>query len=226
MKKLIVLLAVSILVIITAVFFVINLNKKPSSETTTREVTFVFDNINGAEVTLHHNKNQSSLDGEIGDKIADVSPNSTHRLPGDKNYIVKVAGDGVKSYQSIVYLNGKTNKHQLYISRTTDFLNSVKQSEGGDIINSAKNQLQKWFSHYTLAENSLKVLDDGTWAVLKLTYKGSVVLQRDSLFVVLHKESSNWQVVAGPELVISKIDHPNIPNVVILEAAPTEPPAK
>ena len=140
--------------------------------------------------------------------------------------IAKVSGDGIKEYNSIVYLNNSKVKYRLYISRTDQYLASIKRAEAEEIITSANNQLQKWMRLYSISSDNLKIVDDGTWAVIKLDYRGNTVLNRDSLFAILHKDLNEWKVAANPEIVVSKIDHPNIPSSAILEASPVAPPAK
>lgn len=230
MKKTIVASVIGFILLSIVMIILAVLNQQGSSQQSAAnndsKVTFIYTPLDGAEVSLHQNKNQTSTDGEPGEKIADITPNSTITLKNDKNYVIKIAGQDIQAYTTVLYLNSPTVKRQIYISRTPEYLASVKQSEGDEITESAKNQLQKWLSLYDISPDSVVVVDDGSWAVVKLTYKGSVTLARDSLFAILHKKDGSWQVVAGPEIVISKPDHPDIPSAAILEAAPTEPPAK
>ena len=215
MKKIIISIIIIILLTISAIIFFITRNQTQSIPNS--EVTFIFNKVDGASVSLYQNKSQASTKGSLGEKITDLSPNITLSLPRNKNYIAKVSGDGIKEYNSIVYLNNSKVKHRLYISRTDQYLASIKR---------ANNQLQKWMRLYSISSDNLKIVDDGTWAVIKLDYRGNTVLNRDSLFAILHKGLNEWKVVANPEIVVSKIDHPNIPSSAILEASPVAPPAK
>lgn len=224
MKKTIMSIIIIILLTISAIIFFITRNQTQSIPNS--EVTFIFNKVDGANVSLYQNKSQTSTKGSLGEKITDLSPNITLSLPRNKNYIAKVSGDGIKEYNSIVYLNNSKVKHRLYISRTDQYLASIKRAEAEEIITSANNQLQKWMRLYSISSDNLKIVDDGTWAVIKLDYRGNTVLNRDSLFAILHKDLNEWKVVANPEIVVSKIDHPNIPSSAILEASPVAPPAK
>ena len=214
MKKIIISIIIIILLTISAIIFFITRNQTQSIPNS--EVTFIFNKVDGASVSLYQNKSQASTKGSLGEKITDLSP----------NYIAKVSGDGIKEYNSIVYLNNSKVKHRLYISRTDQYLASIKRAEAEEIITSANNQLQKWMRLYSISSDNLKIVDDGTWAIVKLDYRGNTVLNRDSLFAILHKDLNEWKVVANPEIVVSKIDHPNIPSSAILEASPVAPPAK
>ena len=212
MKKIIISIIIIILLTISAIIFFITRNQTQSIPNS--EVTFIFNKVDGANVSLYQNKSQASTKGILGEKITDLSPNITLSLPRNKNY------------NSIVYLNNSKVKHRLYISRTDQYLASIKRAEAEEIITSANNQLQKWMRLYSISSDNLKIVDDGTWAVIKLDYRGNTVLNRDSLFAILHKDLNEWKVVANPEIVVSKIDHPNIPSSAILEASPVAPPAK
>ena len=88
MKKIIISIIIIILLTISAIIFFITRNQTQSIPNS--EVTFIFNKVDGASVSLYQNKSQASTKGSLGEKITDLSPNITLSLPRNKNYIAKV----------------------------------------------------------------------------------------------------------------------------------------
>lgn len=192
----------------------------------TTAVTFVFTQLPGATVSLHINKEKESAYPQPGDKIVNIEPNSTHNLDKNTSYVAVISGTNIQSYNLAVYPKDTAQTIRLQIERTAEELEIIKKQEAAAIMQYINEHMRQWLTFYTIDEEDIRIVSDGSWATVKLVYKGSRTLQRDSLFTILQKQDTKWVVVAPPAIVISKPDYPNIPDSAILAAMPVEPPAK
>lgn len=63
-----------------------------------------------------------------------------------------------------------------------------------------------------------KLLGDGSWYATTLTTKVAPSDRGDYYRVLLEKDGDSWQIIAFPQLALSKYDYPNVPVEVLGEA--------
>lgn len=199
----------------------------PKTSHITTSVTFIMNEVPGATVTLYKNKDKSGADIEVGQEVGRIINKSNYKLLQSETYIASVSGEGINSYNQIIYPSkNKSATIRLYISLAESELDNLLQKEKSFIIQHSQEQLQKWLMTYRIDDKSISVLSDGSWTVVKLLYTGNEKLKRDSLFVILQKQGHYWKLISKPSITTSKLDYPIVPDAVILEASPSEPPAK
>lgn len=224
MKKSFILLGVLIVFMCIAplIFFLF-----PKKSPTEVSITFLMNEVPGAAVTLYKNKDKSGADVEIGQKVGQITNKSHYKLLQSETYVVSVSGEGINSYNQIIYPSkDKSTTVRLQISLTKSKLDDLLQKEKDFITQHSQEQLQEWLTTYKIDDKSTTIVSDGSWAVVKLLYAGKERLRRDSLFIILQKQGHYWKLITKPSIAVSKLDYPTIPDAVILEASPSEPPVK
>lgn len=207
--------------LIIAIIVVVLINRHNHHESL-GEVSFSFSEIEGASVSLYETdeSDPSNVDKTGPVAIESVKPDVKYELEPE-TYIIKVTGSNIKEFSSLVFpRSGIHTSRTVPVQLNEPKLDEVKFVSEQSIIQSVYQYNSEIEPNYNI--HNVSVLNDGTWAVVELEYKGPVKLSRDYLFVILKNNVSNdqWNVATKPSLIVSKLDYPDIPDDVILMTQP------
>jgi hypothetical protein len=127
------------------------------------------------------------------------------------SYIGVVSGNQYQPHQQDFTVSDSVVTVEIIISYTDDRLFDITSREQTNIVNTLKKSL-KGFNSATDSISYPKTYRLGDWA--------SVVIQTsrapaDYYHVILKKENGNWRIMTRPEIVLSKINYPSIPEDVL-----------
>ena len=97
------------------------------------------------------------------------------------------------------------------------YLEEKLENERGDIVRTIEGELGEKLTGYTVAEGEL--LGRANWFV-SIIYENIVDTrqQPDAYKVLLEKQDSDWRLVAGPEIVLTIHDYPELPLNILTRA--------
>lgn len=156
----------------------------------------------------------------------EVHNNSTVWLKKQTYYAHFTDADKFNTTAQSITIDDKTTSITLDPSFSNSNLNSMLQSEKSAISQVITQSVKG--SGYVPAEGSL--YHRGEWYATTLTvYKASSADpdianpdDADTYYVVLKKENNSWKLVAGPSLIITKPEHPEIPSYIIENINPAQ----
>lgn len=97
------------------------------------------------------------------------------------------------------------------------YLEEILEAERSDIAHTIENELGEKLDGYTVAEGEL--LSRGNWYT-SVIYENIVDTRQepDAYRILLEKKDSKWQLVAGPKIVLTIYDYPELPLSILTSA--------
>lgn len=169
----------------------------------TSSVQIFYNPVAGASVSLYKGASKELLDPEIqGDPIPVENGEILHleKWP----YVAIAKGDDIAPIKQIIYPRENLQTVKLSINKTDDVLEAGLKANKDNIEQALVAMYPTLPELYTSEE--FKLHGDGSWATVKLAYKGTDKMLRDTLHAVLHQTNGEWKVAAKPAIAIYHSD--------------------
>ncbi|HEY5695644.1 MAG TPA: hypothetical protein VIQ80_02310 [Candidatus Saccharimonadales bacterium] len=158
------------------------------------------------------NPNAEEMDATSGTKITTTSETKTLSLQADKYYVLP---QGDKYDNSAIPFTIKDKDATISVNPgfSNTYLTSLLQQE----LSTVKSVMLTKYPFITTGFklNDGKLYEDGTWYGTTLIQNADPGSNGDVYRTVLHKVNGTWQFVATPAIIISTLDHKDIPETVL-----------
>ena len=194
---------------------------------TPKKVVVTYNNLPGAEVRLYKLDNAEDLARVGAEKVTgreiDGAIESGRPVTVERGfYALSVSGNDVESAQYPLEVTSDTQK-DITINYSQTYLSTRLKEIEPTILASLKSELPTLSSLYSVRSSKLYL--NGEWYSAQLRYIGSDQYDRDSLRVVLKKNTDGkWELVTKtPEIIVTRPKYPTIPDVVVTGVNSEEP---
>lgn len=150
----------------------------------------------------------SNSDSPAVDNILIQADTKTSKRIKNGYYFVKYGGDGYENLVDSVNVNKSIVLTTPLLSYSRARLTQLLSTERSSAQKAIKIKLPD--SNYSI--KSEKLYQQGQWYGAVMAPNNHT---QDNLLVIAKKENNNWLVVAGPTIIFTLSDYPNIPQQVI-----------
>lgn len=125
-------------------------------------------------------------------------------------YTVEKHGDHVINTKQRIAVDGSRKKISIYMDYTDKYLTKLYSKEQINIYTALLLKYPKINSDYTISGGQL--FNRGEWFGAALHYNNRSSDNRDTLYVILHKENNTWKVISTPPApILSRQLYPDVP---------------
>ena len=191
-----------------------------------QKVTISFDTSGKPTLNLYsQSKNEQDSQAQRGRLIHTFTTTETISLQKG-TYVIETTGENFSSNPITITVGDSPLEKTIPINYTDDYLAQLLAKERLSIIQAIVTRFKNAQTLYSIQPG--KLYGKGEWFGTALVYKGSGNDNRDTLHLVMHKDTSNiWAVATTPNISLSTADNPDIPAYILSDvnsysASPSE----
>lgn len=192
-----------------------------------KKVVITYNSLPGAQVKLYKLESAEDLASVGAEKVTgremDAVIESGKEVIVERGvYAISVSGKNIENRQYPLEVNNDTQK-DITINYSQEYLTNLLKESEPTILATLNSELPTLQSIYSVRSSKLYL--NGEWYGAQLRYIGTDQYDRDSLRVVLKKNSDGkWELVTKvPEIIVTRPKYPMIPDSVVTGVNSEEP---